>query len=268
MDFANLTLPEVPSDIENMYNVWSEAAETQMLLTPLANNGMPVSNGNNGFDLSDLSPVNSKLSLSPEMRDLNLDPMAIMQSAAAAAAIAAASSMQTPQSQYQNHMPMTTHYSTPITPPSFHSAVIPHVPSPHMMQYNFMAQLTPEMNSMSPIPIPRIAIANKDTKPKRPQRVTADNIDGVFPCTYPGCGKVFTKQYNLRSHLRIHYVPKAHTCSQCPASFRRSHDLRRHERSHESTKAFSCFKCAKGFTRADALKRHHTRLSSPCFMGM
>lgn len=263
MDFAHLTLPEVSSDVENMYSMWSDANETQMLLTPLASSGMPSAKTN--FSLSELSPANSLLSLSPEMNDLNLDPMAIMQSAAVAAAVAA---FQSPQKHHESHLSFID-YSTPITPPSFHSAVIPNAPSPDLMQYHFMQQqLTPEMHDMSPIPISRMPISKKEHKSKKPHRVTADNVDGVFPCTFPSCGKVFTKQYNLRSHLRIHYVPKSHTCTQCPASFRRSHDLRRHERSHESTKAFSCFKCTKGFTRADALKRHHTRPSSPCFMGI
>lgn len=143
-------------------------------------------------------------------------------------------------------------YSPPMTPDLYKASSMP-------IMYNFMPAHAELENQL--VSIPRIASAHKKSK-------SVADSDGVFPCTFEGCNKTFSKQYNLRSHLRIHYVPKSHSCSHCEATFRRSHDLRRHERSHESIKPFSCFKCMKSFTRADALKRHHSRVTSTCYTGM
>ncbi|KAI8904698.1 hypothetical protein EDD86DRAFT_179116, partial [Gorgonomyces haynaldii] len=69
-------------------------------------------------------------------------------------------------------------------------------------------------------------------------------------CLFPGCEKVFQKQTNLKSHLKIHNSERNYPCPDCGTSFRRSHDLKRHQRSiHSEIKPFSCPQCHKGFSR-------------------
>ncbi|ORX55902.1 hypothetical protein BCR36DRAFT_320518, partial [Piromyces finnis] len=77
-----------------------------------------------------------------------------------------------------------------------------------------------------------------------------------YPCTFIGCGKVFTKPYNLKSHIKIHSSERPYKCQYCKARFTRGHDLNRHTRLHTGVKPFECQKCKKRFSRSDALSRH------------
>ncbi|KAL3897300.1 MAG: hypothetical protein SGCHY_003511 [Lobulomycetales sp.] len=96
-------------------------------------------------------------------------------------------------------------------------------------------------------------------------KAAAKAIDGSYPC--PDCDKVFTKFFNLKSHLKTHATDKSFHCEHCPVSFRRSHDLKRHIRSlHTHSKTFSCITCMKKFSRADALRRHVRRPGSTCHL--
>ena len=147
---------------------------------------------------------------------------------------------------HENHIPGANVFISPVSPPNFL----------FKMDMNAIDINAMDMNAMQ---IPAFDTADYN-------ELKFFRQGSEYPCTFPGCSKTFDKLYNLRSHLRIHYLPKSHSCSQCDRSFRRSHDLRRHERSHQSIKLFKCGKCMKGFTRSDALKRHHAKLTSPCFM--
>ncbi|KAI8814963.1 hypothetical protein BJ742DRAFT_196156 [Cladochytrium replicatum] len=77
-----------------------------------------------------------------------------------------------------------------------------------------------------------------------------------YKCTFDGCTKVFTRNYNLKSHMKIHTGAKLHCCDYCPSKFTRGHDLRRHARLHTNERPFGCPRCSASFSRSDALRRH------------
>ncbi|KAG0280719.1 hypothetical protein BGZ95_008997 [Linnemannia exigua] len=83
-----------------------------------------------------------------------------------------------------------------------------------------------------------------------------------FACEHPGCGRTFTRLYNMHSHERTHNPAAARpfACDgpNCDRSFTRKHDLQRHQNSvHLGQRRFRCDTCAKMFSRLDGLRRHY-----------
>ncbi|KAK9466744.1 hypothetical protein V1512DRAFT_263317 [Lipomyces arxii] len=86
----------------------------------------------------------------------------------------------------------------------------------------------------------------------------------TFKCTQ--CDKTFTRNYNLKSHMRTHVNERPYVCIHCSKAFARQHDKKRHESLHFGVKKFACkgqlahgmgtWGCSKEFARADALSRH------------
>lgn len=86
----------------------------------------------------------------------------------------------------------------------------------------------------------------------------------TFEC--PHCSKIFSRLYNLKSHLKTHSDEKPFNCSFCERKFARNHDRKRHELLHQGEKKFQCggvlndkvtkWGCGKKFARADGLGRH------------
>ncbi|WFD32009.1 hypothetical protein MSPP1_003051 [Malassezia sp. CBS 17886] len=90
--------------------------------------------------------------------------------------------------------------------------------------------------------------------------------DAVFTCPFPDCGSTFTRQYNLRGHMRSHMDQRPFKCEWpgCGRSFARTHDCKRHHNLHLNIKPYTCDSCGKTFARLDALNRHHKSEASTC----
>ncbi|KAJ1560375.1 hypothetical protein HK096_008990 [Nowakowskiella sp. JEL0078] len=97
-----------------------------------------------------------------------------------------------------------------------------------------------------------------DTDVESPEVSFKDNKKKEYRCDIPGCEKMFTRRYNLKSHhLSIHAGERPFGCPNCTSSFSRQHDLKRHVRSvHSDTRPHKCPHCTLTFARSDALKRH------------
>ncbi|KAJ6272006.1 hypothetical protein PSV08DRAFT_408868 [Bipolaris maydis] len=82
----------------------------------------------------------------------------------------------------------------------------------------------------------------------------------------PHCDKIFTKKYNLDSHLATHGNSQRLECPHCDTTCARLGDFRRHLKLHNVNSAVTCggvlpdgrkWGCGTNFARLDILRSHH-----------
>ncbi|KAG0231128.1 hypothetical protein BGX31_005626 [Mortierella sp. GBA43] len=90
----------------------------------------------------------------------------------------------------------------------------------------------------------------------------------TFECDAPGCGKIFSRAYNLTSHMKTHSSERPFKCDSCSLAFARRHDRERHVRLHTGEKPYTCDSCGCGFMRNDALHRHQRICGQSAWMAL
>ncbi|KAJ8706586.1 hypothetical protein PYW07_012664 [Mythimna separata] len=78
----------------------------------------------------------------------------------------------------------------------------------------------------------------------------------VEPRACGDCGKLFSNEYSLKIHMKVHKSEKKYCCEQCDRRFSSKHRLTVHMRSHSGIKPFSCTQCARTFSTRSNLRAH------------
>ncbi|ORY30149.1 hypothetical protein BCR33DRAFT_666361 [Rhizoclosmatium globosum] len=127
-------------------------------------------------------------------------------------------------------------------------------------------QLSAASNSVAPAAGPSKAFDLRHKAGGKAEQAPRRRPSKFYTCSFPNCGKQFTRAFNLKTHEQTHDVdrPRDFVCEEpgCGKTFVRIHDLSRHAVAHDQSKWHFCGTCNRGFARIDALKRHEKSTAS------
>lgn len=143
-------------------------------------------------------------------------------------------------------------------------ALSPHPPALQLSPKSSTSNSSPEAQPVQTAAQTRTPIVT--TSAAQAASASRRKAEALFTCPFPDCGSTFTRQYNLRGHMRSHMDQRPFKCDWpgCGRSFARTHDCKRHHNLHLNIKPYSCESCGKTFARLDALNRHHKSEAGSC----
>ncbi|KAJ3186970.1 hypothetical protein HDU85_007008 [Gaertneriomyces sp. JEL0708] len=132
------------------------------------------------------------------------------------------------------------------------AASLPHLP--YQMHPAFLPEAVDRLSAVGDVARQGGSDPSHDTHHSEMHINIQPNKDGKYACDM--CDRTFSRQYNLKSHIKTHQNHRPFVCNVCDLRFTRNHDLNRHLKTHSKDKPHICNSCGRKFARRDALRRH------------
>lgn len=100
-------------------------------------------------------------------------------------------------------------------------------------------------------------VPNEEPAPPPPQASGANGgghskSNGSFKCEH--CGKLFTRNWYLKQHIKLHSNDKPYSCEMCDKRFLNSSNLKQHMKTHSVE--YRCHICNRTYHSQSVLNQH------------